>query len=607
VHQSLLVLLCLFSNPWSTAFRDDVLARCVRVQDPAGNVEIRQVDLLGRAVRVQEPDGNLRELRDDGEGNVVRAKDQQYDVEFNYTGVNRLLSRTQAGTTVCFVYDTEENLTAIYNEAGAVYRFVLGPTEIERHLPGGVRSVWRRDKLGRPLNHEIWSGQKLVGAKSYSWEPNDRLKMIVDALAGPVQFSHDGLGNLTAAAYPDGKVDLRMPDAVGNLFRTNERRDRKYGSAGQLLESWSQDGVTRYAYDAEGNLGKKLLPDGREWTYAWNAAGMLAKVVRPDGKVVEFGYDALGRRVWKKYQGKTTKWIWDGNVPVHEWVELDPGVAETPAPERIAEAEDAGLRQRAVDLAKRAAQGPPDTRNDRGSAIRPITWVFEPESFAPAAKLVGGQQHAIITDHLGTPTAMLDADGRAVWSADIGIYGDLRNVTGDKQACPFRWPGQYEDEETGLYYNRFRYYDPESGEYVSQDPIGLAGGPLPYGFVADPLFWFDPLGLAGCKGAIVLGQNMPDRVRPAATALGAGWLKGGKKGWSWEKNRKFINRNVQKVKAGTGRILDIGFERGRYHGSNAIYSKETAVLKRAGLHRVDTGQRIIASNGRIFRVHEWLP
>ena len=86
---------------------------------------------------------------------------------------------------------------------------------------------------------------------------------------------------------------------------------------------------------------------------------MLARVVRPDGKTVEFGYDALGRRVWKKYQGKTTKWIWDGNVPVHEWVEVEAGVAAEPAPEKVSEAEDAGLRQRAVDLAKRSSQGPP--------------------------------------------------------------------------------------------------------------------------------------------------------------------------------------------------------------------------------------------------------
>lgn len=87
----------------------------------AGNIEARQFDLLGRATRIQEPDGNLRELGYDGESNVVRAKDRRYDVEFRYTGMNRLLSRTQAGTTVRFVYDTEENLTAIHNEAGAVY------------------------------------------------------------------------------------------------------------------------------------------------------------------------------------------------------------------------------------------------------------------------------------------------------------------------------------------------------------------------------------------------------------------------------------------------------------------------------------------------------
>jgi RHS repeat-associated protein len=91
---------------------------------------------------------------------------------------------------------------------------------------------------------------------------------------------------------------------------------------------------------------------------------------------------------------------------------------------------------------------------------------------------------------------MLDADGRTVWSADIGIYGDLRNVTGDKQACPFRWPGQYEDEETGLYYNRFRYYDPEAAEYVSQDPIGLAGGSNLHAYPTDPGTCVDIFGLA---------------------------------------------------------------------------------------------------------------
>jgi RHS repeat-associated protein len=69
-------------------------------------------------------------------------------------------------------------------------------------------------------------------------------------------------------------------------------------------------------------------------------------------------------------------------------------------------------------------------------------------------------------------------------------------VVGEKAACPFRWPGQYEDDETGLYYNRFRYYDPQAGEYVSQDPIRLGGGLRLHGYVADPLHGFDGLGLS---------------------------------------------------------------------------------------------------------------
>jgi RHS repeat-associated protein len=116
------------------------------------------------------------------------------------------------------------------------------------------------------------------------------------------------------------------------------------------------------------------------------------------------------------------------------------------------------------------------------------------------AKLVGNEQLSIVTDHLGTPVLMVDGDGRARWSATTGIYGELRNLDGERHACPFRWPGQYEDAETGLYYNRHRYYDPESGEYTSQDPIGLDGGLTLYGYVADPLAWTDPLGLAKCHG-----------------------------------------------------------------------------------------------------------
>ena len=71
---------------------------------------------------------------------------------------------------------------------------------------------------------------------------------------------------------------------------------------------------------------------------------------------------------------------------------------------------------------------------------------------------------------------MFNSDGEKTWSAELDIYGSVRNFVGRSLSdCPFRYQGQYEDEETGLYYNRFRYYSPDEGMYISQDPIGLAG------------------------------------------------------------------------------------------------------------------------------------
>jgi RHS repeat-associated protein len=123
------------------------------------------------------------------------------------------------------------------------------------------------------------------------------------------------------------------------------------------------------------------------------------------------------------------------------------------------------------------------------------TWLFDPDTFAPASKIVGDKHYSIITDHLGTPLSMFDEKGVLTWGADLDIYGAVKSLQGDRSDCPFRYPGQYEDCEIGLYYNRFRYYDLEGGEYVSQDPIGLLGGFNIYSYVKDLNRWSDPFGL----------------------------------------------------------------------------------------------------------------
>ncbi|WP_158978799.1 RHS repeat-associated core domain-containing protein [Cellulophaga sp. L1A9] len=91
--------------------------------------------------------------------------------------------------------------------------------------------------------------------------------------------------------------------------------------------------------------------------------------------------------------------------------------------------------------------------------------------------------------------------------------------------CPFRYQGQYEDVETGLYYNRFRYYSPDEGVYISQDPIGLAGGmPNLYSYVHDSNAWVDPFGLARSNaGKAALHKGiMNDPKQPSHIR---GWFK----------------------------------------------------------------------------------
>ena len=92
---------------------------------------------------------------------------------------------------------------------------------------------------------------------------------------------------------------------------------------------------------------------------------------------------------------------------------------------------------------------------------------------------------------------MYDAEGIKTWQAEFDIYGKFRTFAGRSlNDCTFRYQGQYEDSETGLYYNRFRHYSPDEGMYISQDPIGLAAGnPTLYGYVFDSNTEIDPFGL----------------------------------------------------------------------------------------------------------------
>ena len=373
-------------------------------------------------------------------------------------------AESSLGASTDYSHDKDGNLSEMNSEGWSArwQRDRVG-LETERELTGGVHIKTHHDSLGRETYKSVGARNVEQFRRSYTWGIGNRLHATEDGLTGRrVRYDYDEFDNLLSAEYKQGNdVEriYRIPDRIGNLFETREKDDRKYGTGSRLTE----DRDYFYHYDCDGNLvfkefrtldwagvsvplggqkahmkeglGITFRTFGAGWRYDWQSDGMLSRVVRPDGKEVSFAYDALGRRTEKTYGGVTTHFVWDGNVPLHEWQEVS---------------SDAGR----ADV---------------------TTWLFEQDTFIPAAKLAAnGESFSIVSDYLGTPLQAFDNNGNKVWEQELDIFGRKRRKGNNNSSfIPFKYQGQYEDVETGLYYNRFRYYDSCTGNYISQDPIRL--------------------------------------------------------------------------------------------------------------------------------------
>ena len=181
---------------------------------------------------------------------------------------------------------------------------------------------------------------------------------------------------------------------------------------------------------------------------------------------------------------------------------------------RIARASDAGTAYAYQWEGDRLIAEAPMTADGAVAWDQARHWVYEPGSFRPLAQAAGEDLHYIVTDHIGTPRELFSEDGARVdWRAEWSLWGDLaelkRKAANDDAApvdCPIRFQGQWYDAESGLHYNRFRYYDADAMQYLSPDPIGLAGGVRPQGYVGNPNGWVDPLGLKVDPPVIVDGR-----------------------------------------------------------------------------------------------------
>ena len=287
------------------------------------------------------------------------------------------------------------------------------------------------------------------------------------------EFDYDVVGTLAAARYDEVDILYKLPDRIGNIYPDRFGKEATYERGGRRKE----DKEWTYHFDGEGFLTqrvsktesierydwirRKLLVEPLTWIYEWDGAGQLIGVKNNDKINLRFEYDALGRRTakinayGKAEQYTITRFLWDGNVPLHEW-----SYPLSNRPETIDDSDG------------RRSYASPEPRTEL------TTWIFDEGTFVPSAKLVGDRRYSIISDYLGTPVEAYDEEGRRVWARELDIYGRTRSEEGAVGFIPFLYQGQYLDGETGLAYNRFRYYSPETGAYINQKTIRPEAGLL---------------------------------------------------------------------------------------------------------------------------------
>ncbi|WP_411915719.1 RHS repeat domain-containing protein [Porphyromonas miyakawae] len=148
------------------------------------------------------------------------------------------------------------------------------------------------------------------------------------------------------------------------------------------------------------------------------------------------------------------------------------------------------------------------------------TWLFEEESFVPWALFQDGKAYSIVTDHLGTPVEAYNEQGEEEWYRRLDMNGKVieeRSMlyTSYKEyiKIPFLFQGQYYDGEVKLAYNRFRYYDPELGRYISEDPIRFASGATAlHSYVEDSNTWTDTFGLRAGNTSFLPSELHPGTI-----------------------------------------------------------------------------------------------
>ena len=457
----------------TTAFTYDGNWNLLSETDPSGTTVNYTYDRRNRLVTITYPTGS-RTFDYDANGNMLEATNDGIgindSVRFTYDALNRITnSTTDFGSfskTIEYTYDAAGNgISVTYPESGVLtgefdslnrvtkitdaydnittFDYDAVGRLIRINYPSGMYSVFTYDGNDNLLELHYRHGNGTLALYfDYAYDENGNI-IAMSTNEGATTYSYDSLNRLITVTYPAGWENFTY-DALGNRVERvtgDGTTHYTYNAANQLLT----DDLFTYLHDEKGNLVSKTA--GNETTsYAYDFESQMRQILMPGGINISYAYSPLGSRSYKSLNGSRTYYLHDGENVICEYNAS--GVLK-------AEYVHAGL-----DV--------PITMRRDGSA------------------------YYYLHDGIGTVRALSDATQSI---PEVYEYAAFGTTTGGVIENPYRFTAREYEPDAGLYYYRLRMYDPDTGRFLSMDPLGMLEGPNLYTYVDNnPVTFIDPFG-----------------------------------------------------------------------------------------------------------------
>ncbi len=541
----------------TTTRSTDAIGRLTAVTNALGQITKFQYSPLGQTTKIVDAKGQTTSFQYDGNGNLLTVTDaNQHSTSFSYDKLDRIATRTDPlGNVESYQYDLAGNPSQFADRRGVVSAFTFDALNRKTHAAFGADS-----------------------SIAYAYDAASRLIQAVDSAAGTLSRTYDGLDRMISETTPEGSVTYGY-DAAG--------RRTTMAASGQATINYAYDDANRlsqitqgtrsvsFTFDADNRAATLTLPNGVVVTYNYDAASQVTGINYTRGAItlgnLTYAYDLSGRGITNvggsfartalpaalasssynadnqvtQYAASNLSYDANGNivsdgVNTYVWNSRNQLAAITGAVSASFQYDAFGRRtakQIGTNNVSYLYDGDTSIAQLSGGAVIASTLIGGLDRYFERSEASGSSD--FLPDLLGSTLALSDSSGVLQTQYTYEPFGNT-SFTGSASTNPFQFTGR-ENDGTGLYFNRARYYSPTLQRFISEDPILFSGGsqnlytyafnnPLRFSDTNGRCPWCIVAGIGAAVGAAVEGYKAYEcgaRGWDLAGAIGRGAVAGG--------------------------------------------------------------------------------